>query len=75
MRVLEDAGIVTSEKVGRVRTYQLLPDASRATYTDTTPYERIIYTYDMWLDGVHASTSITTTFSNRRRTAMVREPD
>jgi uncharacterized protein YndB with AHSA1/START domain len=32
----------------------------RATYTDITPYERIIYTYDMWLDGVHASTSITT---------------
>jgi DNA-binding transcriptional ArsR family regulator len=25
--VLEDAGIVTSEKVGRVRTYQLAPDA------------------------------------------------
>ncbi len=32
----------------------------RATYTDITPYARIIYTYDMWLDGVHASTSITT---------------
>jgi len=32
----------------------------RATYTDITPHERIIYTYDMWLDGVHASTSITT---------------
>jgi DNA-binding transcriptional ArsR family regulator len=27
LRVLEDAGIVTSEKVGRVRTYQLVPDA------------------------------------------------
>ena len=27
LKVLEDAGIVTSEKVGRVRTYQLAPDA------------------------------------------------
>jgi uncharacterized protein YndB with AHSA1/START domain len=32
----------------------------RATYTDIAPTERIVYTYDMWLDGVHASTSITT---------------
>jgi len=32
----------------------------RATYTDITPLQRIVYTYDMWLDGVHASTSITT---------------
>jgi DNA-binding transcriptional ArsR family regulator len=27
LAVLEEAGIVTSEKVGRVRTYQLVPDA------------------------------------------------
>ncbi|AWB93998.1 ArsR/SmtB family transcription factor [Aeromicrobium chenweiae] len=27
LKVLEEAGIVTSEKVGRVRTYQLAPDA------------------------------------------------
>lgn len=27
LKVLEDAGIVTSQKVGRVRTYQLAPDA------------------------------------------------
>jgi DNA-binding transcriptional ArsR family regulator len=27
LKVLEDAGIVTSEKVGRVRTVQLAPDA------------------------------------------------
>jgi DNA-binding transcriptional ArsR family regulator len=27
LRVLEDARIVTSEKIGRVRTYQLVPDA------------------------------------------------
>lgn len=32
----------------------------RAVYTDITPNERIVYTYDMWLDGAHASTSITT---------------
>ncbi len=32
----------------------------RATYTDIAPNERIVYTYDMWLDGAHASTSITT---------------
>jgi uncharacterized protein YndB with AHSA1/START domain len=32
----------------------------RATYTDITPNERIVYTYDMWLDGAHASTSIAT---------------
>lgn len=31
-----------------------------ATYTDIVPNERIVYTYDMWLDGAHASTSITT---------------
>jgi uncharacterized protein YndB with AHSA1/START domain len=31
-----------------------------ATYTDITAHERIVYTYDMWLDGVHTSTSITT---------------
>ena len=31
-----------------------------ATYTDIAAGERIVYTYDMWLDGAHASTSITT---------------
>ena len=31
-----------------------------ATYTDIVPNERIVYSYDMWLDGAHASTSITT---------------
>lgn len=30
LKVLEDAGIVGSEKVGRVRTYQLAPDALSA---------------------------------------------
>ena len=32
----------------------------RATYTDIVPNERIVFSYDMWLDGAHASTSITT---------------
>ncbi|MRJ75216.1 hypothetical protein GEV29_01565 [Aeromicrobium sp. SMF47] len=32
----------------------------RATYTDIVERERIVYVYDMWDDGVHASTSITT---------------
>lgn len=32
----------------------------RATYTDIVPKERIVYSYDMWLDDAHASTSITT---------------
>ena len=32
----------------------------RATFTDIVDQERIVYSYDMWLDGVHASTSITT---------------
>ena len=32
----------------------------RAIYTDIAPNERIVYTYDMWLDDAHASTSITT---------------
>jgi uncharacterized protein YndB with AHSA1/START domain len=32
----------------------------RATYTDIVAHERIVYTYDMWLGGAHASTSITT---------------
>lgn len=31
-----------------------------ATYTDIVEHERIVYAYDMWLDGAHASTSITT---------------
>jgi len=39
----------------------------RATYTDIVPHERIIYTYDMWLDGVHASTSITTNAASGKK--------
>ncbi|MFT4034521.1 MAG: metalloregulator ArsR/SmtB family transcription factor [Patulibacter sp.] len=30
LRVLEGAGLVSSQKVGRVRTYQLVPDATAA---------------------------------------------
>ena len=33
LRALEEAGIVSSEKVGRVRTYQLVPDALAAATT------------------------------------------
>ena len=32
----------------------------RAVYTDIVAEERIVYSYDMWLDDTHASTSITT---------------
>lgn len=32
----------------------------RATYTDLVEHERIVYSYDMWLDDAHASTSLTT---------------
>jgi len=32
----------------------------RATYTDIVDQQRIVYSYDMWLDGTHASTSLTT---------------
>ena len=29
-----------------------------ATYTDIVEYVRIVHTYDMWIDGVHMSTSV-----------------
>ena len=31
-----------------------------ATYTDIVDQQRIVFTYDMWLDGRHMSTSLTT---------------
>ncbi|MFD6396903.1 SRPBCC domain-containing protein [Nocardia sp. NPDC060249] len=31
-----------------------------ATYTDIVDNERLVYTYDMWLDGSHISTSVAT---------------
>ena len=42
------------------RTVEGLLSEFRATYTDIVEHERIVYTYDMWLDGAHASTSIST---------------
>ena len=30
------------------------------TYTDIVPNERIVYAYDMWINGAHLSTSVTT---------------
>jgi uncharacterized protein YndB with AHSA1/START domain len=31
-----------------------------STYTDIVEHERIVFTYDMWVDGRHMSTSLTT---------------
>jgi uncharacterized protein YndB with AHSA1/START domain len=31
-----------------------------STYTDIVEHRRIVFTYDMWLDGRHISTSVTT---------------
>jgi uncharacterized protein YndB with AHSA1/START domain len=31
-----------------------------STYTDIVEYQRIVFTYDMWLDDRHMSTSLTT---------------
>ena len=30
------------------------------TYTDIVPNQRIVYSYDMWVNGAHLSTSVTT---------------
>lgn len=32
----------------------------KSTYTDIVENQRIVYTYDMWINDAHASTSITT---------------
>ncbi|SDO37943.1 Uncharacterized conserved protein YndB, AHSA1/START domain [Nakamurella panacisegetis] len=32
----------------------------RATYTDIVDRNRMVFTYDMWIDGAHLSTSLTT---------------
>jgi uncharacterized protein YndB with AHSA1/START domain len=32
----------------------------RSTYTDIVDLERIVFTYDMWVDGQHLSTSLAT---------------
>jgi uncharacterized protein YndB with AHSA1/START domain len=31
-----------------------------STYTDIVEHQRIVYAYDMWIDGQHISTSVTT---------------
>jgi uncharacterized protein YndB with AHSA1/START domain len=31
-----------------------------ATYTDIVEHQRMVFTYDMWVDGRHMSTSLTT---------------
>ena len=44
-----------------------------ATYTDIVEHERIVLTYDMWLDGRHVSTSLSTyelTPAGEDRTAL-----
>jgi uncharacterized protein YndB with AHSA1/START domain len=38
----------------------------RSTYTDIVDLQRVVFTYDMWVDGRHLSTSLTT---------IVLEPD
>jgi uncharacterized protein YndB with AHSA1/START domain len=32
----------------------------RSTYTDIVDQQRMVFTYDMWVDGAHLSTSLTT---------------
>jgi uncharacterized protein YndB with AHSA1/START domain len=32
----------------------------RSTYTDIVEHQRVVFTYDMWVDGRHMSTSLTT---------------
>jgi uncharacterized protein YndB with AHSA1/START domain len=43
-----------------------------STYTDIVEHERIIYTYDMWLNETHASTSLATiTFQASERGTLL----
>jgi uncharacterized protein YndB with AHSA1/START domain len=60
---IEDAEVSEDFRVGGVAingTMQGRRSEFRATYSDIVDRERIVYVYDMWSDGVHASTSITT---------------
>jgi uncharacterized protein YndB with AHSA1/START domain len=61
---IEDAEVSEDFRVGGVAinhgTMQGCRSEFRATYSDIVDHERIVYVYDMWSDGVHASTSITT---------------
>jgi uncharacterized protein YndB with AHSA1/START domain len=42
------------------RSYHAPLTAVWAAFADIVDQQRIVYTYDMWLDGAHASTSMTT---------------
>lgn len=61
---IEDAEISEDFRVGGIAVNNGTMDGRlsefRAVYTDIVDRERIVYSYDMWDDGVHASTSITT---------------
>jgi uncharacterized protein YndB with AHSA1/START domain len=61
---IEDAEVSEDFRVGGVAinhgTMEGRRSEFRATYSDIVDQERIVYVYDMWSDGVHASTSITT---------------
>ena len=61
---IEDAEVSEDFRVGGIAINNGTMDGRRsefrATYTDIVDQERIVYGYDMWSDGVHASTSITT---------------
>ncbi|MCW2830813.1 MAG: hypothetical protein JWP31_1505 [Aeromicrobium sp.] len=60
----EDTEVVEDFRIGGVAINNGTADGRRsefrATYTDIVDHERIVYVYDMWSDGVHASTSVTT---------------
>ena len=56
--------VARGNEKGRVeRAIRYIRDAFFAarTYTDIVELQRIVFTYDMWIDGQHLSTSITTT--------------
>lgn len=61
---IEDRRVAEDFRVGGVAINDGTMDGRRsefrAVYTDIVDHERIVYSYDMWSDGVHASTSITT---------------
>jgi len=61
---IEDAEVSEDFRVGGIAINNGTMDGRRsefrAVYTDIVDRERIVYGYDMWSDGVHASTSITT---------------
>ena len=52
--VLEDAGIVTSTKVGRVRTYQLAPEALTPA-AEWIGRQRLHIVYAVWIEVDHSA--------------------